>query len=445
MKTDMTVGREGKTILLFSLPIMGANFLQVLYGFVDSVIVGNYVSSNALGAIGLTASMTMLLVHFCSGLGTGLCIAVSQYFGARQEREIKEVIASGFLLAIVLSLLLTALCFLVAKPVIWGFLQTPEEMRNGSLTYFLIYSGGLIFQMVYNAAYGVLRAHGDSRGALLFLLISSVLNIGLDLLFVMVFQWGIAGAAVATVISQAGATIASLIYLRKLFPDLMPRLSALSAWKSRTWLITRLSVPIIFQSMVTTLGFIVLQRLVNSFGTPSIEGYAAMQRIENLAHIPSNSLNAAIASFTGQNIGAKQIERAKKGYRATMFLGVSISVVLAALVILFDDPLLKMFNISGESLRRGREHLDLLMLFIWTATIRNIACGFLQGAGDVKVPVVAGFVNLGLRLALSYLLAPTVVDFRCIYVSMPPAWTLASLIVLLRYRSGKWKNYRITT
>ncbi|MDO4732940.1 MAG: MATE family efflux transporter [Bacillota bacterium] len=443
MKRDMTAGKEGKSILLFSLPIMGANFLQVLYGFADSVIVGNYVSSTALGAIGLTTSMTALLVYFCSGLGSGLCVAVSQFFGARREREIKELISTGFVMAFLLSFLLTVLCFFLSRPVIFGFLQTPANMGEGSLLYFRIYSCGLLFQMLYNAAYAVLRAHGDSRGALFFLLISSALNILLDLLFVVVFRWGIAGAAVATVISQAGSAVASLIYLGVLFPDLLPRFKYLGAWKEKSWLITRLSVPIIFQSMINTLGFIVLQRLVNSFGEYSIEGYAAMQRIENLAHIPSNSLNSALSSFTGQNIGAQRLDRAKRGYHVTIRMGIIFSLILGALVILFDEQLLQMFNITGESLRRGREHLDLLMLFIWAATIRNISCGFLQGAGDVKLPMLSGFVNLGTRLLLSYALAGTVVDFRCFYVSMPPAWLLATLIVVLRYRSGKWERFRV--
>ena len=443
MKKDMTTGKEGKSILLFSLPIMGANFLQVLYGFVDSVIVGNCVSSTALGAIGLTTSMTALLIYFCSGLGAGICIAVSQFFGAKKDQEIKEVVSTGFAMAILLSLCLTLLCFLLAPAVICGFLQTPQDMQAGSLTYFRIYGCGIIFQAIYNAAYAVLRAHGDSRGALLFLLISSLLNILLDLLFVLVFDWGVAGAAIATVISQAGSACASVLYLAKLFPELLPKLKYLRAWKSRSWLITRLSVPIICQSMVNTIGFIILQRLVNSFGDYSIEGYAAMQRVENLAHIPSNSLNAAISSFTGQNIGAQCLDRAKKGYRSTILVGLAFSLFLGAVVIILDEPLLSMFNITGESLRRGREHLDLLMLFIWAATIRNITCGFLQGAGDVKLPVLSGFVNLGIRLALSYALAGTVVDFRCFYVSMPPAWLIATLIVVLRYRSGKWKKFRI--
>lgn len=443
MKKDMTAGPEWSTVLLFSLPMMGASLLQVLYGFVDSVIVGNYVSSTALGAIGLTSAMTWLLNIFCTGLGTGTSIAVAQYFGAKKEREIQEVIASVYPLAVGLSLVISLACFLLAEPLIFGFLQTPEEMRGDSLAYFLIYSGGIVFPLLYNVTYGILRAHGDSKGALIFLLISSLLNVAMDLLFVVVFQWRVAGAAAATVIAQAGSAAASMVYLYRLHPDLIPRRKYLCAWKRKTLLLARLSVPIIFQSAVSALGFIVLQRLVNSFGDPSIEGYAAMQRIEQFAHIPSNSFHAAISSFTGQNIGANKLDRVKRGYRSTVLMGIAISAAIGLLVILLDRSLLGMFNIAGESMRRGKEHLDLLMLFIWVSTTTNITCGFLQGAGDVKIPAASGFVNLGIRLALSYLLAGTAVGFRCVYVSMPPAWVITCLLVVFRCRSGKWKAYRL--
>lgn len=443
MRRDLTTGQEWSTILIFSLPMMGASLLQVLYNFVDSAIVANFVNSTALGAIGLTSSMTWLLVIFCTGLGSGTSIAIAQYFGANRESEIKKVIAIAFPLAIVLSAAITLTCFFTAKPLIFGFLQAPEEMRSDSLTYFLIYSGGIIFQMLYNVIYGILRAHGDSRGSLLFLLISSILNVVLDCLFVIVLSWGVAGAAIATVIAQAGCAVASMLYLCKLYPALIPNWTYLYAWKEKLSLILHLSVPIILQSMITALGFLVLQRLVNSFQTPSIEGYAAMQRIEQMAHIPSDSFNVAISSFTGQNIGASKLERAKRGYWSTILMGVVISVIIGVTVIALDQRLLGLFNIGGESMRRGKEHLDLLMLFVWVSTITNITCGFLQGAGDVKVPAASGFVNLGIRLALSYLLAETAVNFRCVYLSMPPAWIITCILVVWRYRSGRWRNHRI--
>lgn len=445
MKKNMTSGTEWKTILLFSLPIMGANLLQVLYNLADSVIVGNFISSTALGAVGLTSSMTWLLVNVCTSLGAGVNIASAQFFGAKKETEIRETIAASYLLTAILSVCLIAACFLFARPLIAGFLQAPEEMLADSMTYFLIYSAGIVFQMLYNVTYGILRAHGDSRGALIFLLISAILNVILDCLFIVVFHMGVAGAAIATVIAQAGSAVASMLYLARLFPDLIPSPRYLYAWKKQALLLTRLSVPIALQTAVNSVGFIILQRLINSFGTPSIEGYAAMLKVEQLAHIPSQSFNVAISSFAGQNIGAGKTERARKGYRSTITMGILISIAISAVVLLFDEPLLGIFNITGESLRRGREHLDILMFFIWVSTITNITCGFLQGAGDVRIPAISGFVNLGIRLALSFLLAVTPVAFRCYYVSMPPAWIIASLIVVLRYRSGKWQKYRLVS
>lgn len=443
MQKDMTTGREWSTVLAFSLPIMGANLLQVLYNLVDSVIVGNCIGSTALGAVGLTSSMTWLMVAVCTSLGAGVNIAAAQYFGAKKQKEIKETVAASFLAAIAVSIILTAACFLLAKPVIIGFLQAPGEMQNDSITYFLIYSCGIVFQLLYNVTYGILRAHGDSRGALIFLLISALLNVVLDCLFIMVFNMGVAGAAIATVAAQAGSAIASFLYMRRLFPELVPSPAYLYAWKQQTALLARLSIPIILQTAVNSLGFIILQRLINSFGAPSIEGYSAMLKIEQLAHIPSQSFNVAISSFAGQNIGAKKLDRAMRGYSSTLLMGVLISAAISVLVLIFDEPLLSIFNITGESLRRGREHLDILMCFIWVMTIMNITCGFLQGAGDVRIPAASGFINLGIRLALSYLLAVTPVAFRCYYVSMPPAWLIACFVVVMRYRSGKWKLYRI--
>ena len=193
MKKDMTEGREWSSILLFSLPIMGANLLQVLYNLADSVIVGNLISATALGAVGLTSSMIWLLTAICTSIGAGVNIAVAQYFGAKKETDIQESISVSYLIAIIASIFLTAACFLAARPVIFGFLQAPEEMRFDSMAYFLIYSGGIIFQLLYNVTYGILRAHGDSRGALIFLMISAALNIVLDCVFISIFHMGVSG------------------------------------------------------------------------------------------------------------------------------------------------------------------------------------------------------------------------------------------------------------
>lgn len=443
MENNMTQGKEWKAILLFSLPVAGSYLLQILYNISDSIIVGNFVGPDALGAVGLTSAMTWLLVNFCVGLGNGTNIVISQYFGAGRKKSIEKAIGGAYAVAAATALVLTIICFLAAGPVIEGFLQTPPEMSGESRSYYCIYSTGLIFQFIYNVTYGILRAHGDSKGGLIFLFLSSVMNVFLDLLLVAVIPLGVAGAAVATVASQAVSAGASLLYLRKYFPHLWPRLDFFKNCRKEAAQVVRLSVPLIIQSSITAGGFVVLQRLVNSFGPASIQGYAAMQKVEQIAYIPANAFNMAMGSFVGQNIGARMLDRVERGFNATMKMGGVSTIVLAAVVIAFATPVLQMFNISGDALLRGREHLYILMVCSIFNCISSVSSGLLQGAGDVKPPAVAGFVNLLVRVGSAYLMAGTFVDFRCIYVSIPFSWGAMCAINYFRYRSGKWKRYNI--
>lgn len=443
MEKDLTKGKEWKVILFFSLPVMGSYLLQILYNITDSIIVGNYIGPDALGAVGLTSSMTWMLVNFCTGLGNGTNIVVSQYFGAGRRTEIEKSIGASILISVAASALLTAACLSLSGFMIDGFLKAPVVMSRQSKTYFNIYSFGLIFQFLYNVSYGILRAHGDSKGSLLFLLASSVMNVVLDCIFVAVLNMGVAGAAAATVIAQATSAFASLVYIRKYFPQLWPGKRFFAGWITEAVITLKMALPIILQTSITAVGFIVLQRLINSFGPASIQGYAAMQKVEQIAYIPCNAFNVAMGSFVGQNIGAGQTGRVEKGYRAAIAMGVGSTTLLAVIVICLANPVLQMFNISGDALLRGREHLYILMVFSFVNGISHITSGFLQGAGDVKVPAASGLVNLSVRVILSYLMAATWIGFRCVYVSLPFAWISACTINCLRYRGGKWKNYKI--
>lgn len=443
MTVNMTAGKEWKTILLFSLPIMGSNLFQVLYHLADSLIVGNFVNSTALGAVGLVGSTLWLINAFTTGVGNGTSIVMAQYYGAGRHREIHRTVGASYTLALAMSAVITLLCLLLAKPLIRSFLGAPESMRDMSVLYFRIYAAAVVFQMFFNVTYGILRAHGDSRGGLYFLIAAVSLNIGLDLLFIAVFGWGVLGAAVATLIAQAVAAALSGVYLIRKFPRLRPYLSLNPQIVRMARIILRMAMPITARMAILSVGFSFMQRLINSFGPASIEGYTAMGRIEELAHIPSNSLNSAVSAFAGQNIGAGKPERAQRGLVSALKMGALITIVIAALVILFSHPMLGLFNIAGEAMRRGREHLILLMIFMIFSMTNNITSGFLQGAGDVRVPAVAGFVNLSIRLLSAYIMAETFIDFRSVYFSMPPAWATACLIVFMRYRSGKWKRYAL--
>lgn len=444
MERNLTKGIEWKTILIFALPIMGSNLLQMCYNLADSIVVGNFVGPTALGAIGVTSSTTWLLLNIVTGIGTGTSIAISQYFGAKKDKDIIATASTSIIFSIGISLCITAFCFIFGRFILIDFLGTPKVMYEDSYNYFVIYGSGIIFQMIYNVVYGILRAHGNSKGSLIFLLVAAVLNVALDLLFVIVFKWGVKGAAYATVIAQAGSAIASVIYMWRLFPHLKFKANEWVFDTTKFKVILNLSIPIILQSSIIAFGFIILQRLVNSFGPASIEGYVAMNKTEQLLHIPSNAFNSAMSSFTGHNIGAGKIDRVKKGYKSTLYMGSIICAILVIFIFIFDKTLLGLFNISDDAMIRGVEHLNVVALFMIINTIHNITVGLLQGAGDVKVPAVAGFVNLSIRLIVAYSMAFTAINFRSVYLSLPPAWIAAFLITVTRYRSGKWKTKAIS-
>jgi len=445
MKRDLTVGSERKVLIEYALPLMGATFLQVLYSFADSLIVARYVGATAFGAVGLLSAVVMLLNSSCTSVGAGVSIITSQFFGAGKEQDVREAVSTGLVLSMSLSLLIVVLMLGLSRWLVVGLLGTPSNMQAYSLVYLRLYVIGLLFQMLYQVTYGILRAHGDSKGAMLFLLISAVLNIGLDLLFVKTFQMEVMGAALATVIAQAGAAAAALIYLVRHLPHLSPfRRKNFLLRREKGMLITKMALPMFCQSAIHSIGFIILQRLCNSFGQASIEGYAAMQKIESFIHIVPNALNTAMAGFSGQNIGAGKPKRIVKGYRFAVVVGLCFCVVLATVMIIYDRPLLSIFNISEEGLIRGCQHLDILVIFMLFNTAGPITAGLLQGAGDVRVTAVASFVNLFIRVSSAYLMAGTFVGYRCIFWSLPPAWVAAFLIIYLRYRSGIWKTKAVT-
>ena len=439
MQYSFTEGSEWKSILSFSLPLMGASLLQTLYSFVDSVIVGNYVGETAFAAIGLLASSIMLVNLFCTSLGNGVNIVTAQFVGAERKKDVRETAMTAQYLMLAVGASVMILCLLASRPLIAGFLQTPGNMLGYSLQYFRIYAVGLLFQFVYQVCYGILRAHGDSRGALLFLLVGGILNVFLDLLFVITFRMEVVGAALATIISQAGSAAACVMYLNRRYPEYsLVNAAGRIFSRQKAGLIAKISLPILAQTSVLSIGFIVLQRLVNSFGAASIEGFAAEQKVESFIHIIPGALNSAMASFTGQNIGAGKPERVKKGFRVTAVFALLVSAAIAAFMIAFDTRLLSVFHISPEGLARGAAHLDILVIFMLPNSVYTIAAGLLQGSGDVKITAAASFVNLFIRVSSAYLLSATFVGYRALWWSLPPAWTANCLINLLRYRSGVW-------
>lgn len=429
----MTEGKVWKHILLFMLPMMGAGVLQFLYAAVDSVIIGNFIGASALGAVGISGPLIWLLNGINSGAGMGTSIVLAHFYGAGEKKRLHDGARTALFLYGILGTVWMILYLCLAKPLLWGFLNTPAEMREMSYTYFFIYCLGIVPQLLYNVVYGILRAHGDSKSSLLFLAVAAILNTGLDLLFVVVFQMGVAGAAWATILAQTGSAAASCIYMWKKYENLRLRRADVRLDGREAFQNLRMSLPIMLQSSVACVGFLVLQRLVNSFGSASIEAFVAVSKAEDIAWIPMTCFGGAVSAFTGQNMGAGRIDRVRSGYRASLWLVLIFGALLGVILYLTKDPVLVLFNLGDESMMRAREQLNLMAVFLFLVGFHNAAAGLMQGVGQVQLPALASIVNLSTRIGLAYWMAGTDIGFRSVYYSMPPAWIVTALLYLAGY------------
>ena len=428
-------------VLGFSLPIMAGNLLQQLYNTADSVIVGQFVSQDALGAVGTCSPLTFLLISLAMGLSVGASILVSQLYGAGRMEELRKSVSTGLILLTAIGLVMTVVGVVFARFLLATAMSVPDEVLDMALSYLKIYAVGLVFQFVYNIVSAVLRALGDSKATLYFLLVSSIVNIGLDLLFVAVFSWGVAGAAIATVIAQACSAVVSVIYMFRKYENLRitPKDFCFSGEYCRTML--KLGIPMAMQSCVVSVGHLFIQRLVNSYGTAMMSAYTAAGRLESYMMIPVFGLNSSLNVYVGQNVGGGKLDRVKKGYRQTVVMSVAFCALLAVAVVFVGSQLIKVFGLSGDALDLARQYLLGEAPFFILFAVYQTAAAVLQGSGDVTWSAFVTLMSLAFRIAASYLLAYfTPLDYRAIWWSLSISWTAAVVISFSRYASGGWKK-----
>lgn len=441
MTKDMTKGNELKLIFLFTLPIMAGNFLQQLYNTVDGVIVGRYVSETALAAVGTCTPLTILFLALAIGLSAGCSIMVAQYFGGQLVEDLRKSVSTALILVISLGAVLSVAGFFLARPLLTHVLRTPDSALEDAVAYFSVYCLGLLFQFTYNIIAAVLRAIGDSRATLFFLLVSSLINIVLDLLFVAVWNWSVTGAAVATVIAQAVSAAVSLIYMFRRHPILRFKRSEFVFDREKCSLALKLGIPTTIQQCIVSVGHIAVQRLVNSFGTSFMASYTAAMRLENYIMIPIFGFNTGLATYTGQNMGAKRLDRVVSGYKKTLLTALACCVCLIVIALLGARPLVGIFGLTGESLNLGVQYLTVVAPFLIIFTIYQITCGVLQGSGDVYYAMLCTITGLTTRVITSYSMAYlTPLSYRTLWWSIPVGWTFVLVLAQIRYWSGKWKT-----
>ena len=440
MARDMTTGREGKHILAFALPIMGGLVLQQLYNTVDSVVVGQKLGDIALGAVGTCSALTMFAVSFAVGLTNGSSVIFAQLFGAKQMDKLRRNLSTAFCLLAALGLLISILGFFFARPLLKA-LAAPDAILDMASGYFRIYCLGLVFQFVYNVAAGALRSVGDSKATLYFLCISSVVNILLDLVFVIVFHWGVEGTAIATVIAQGVSALVSLFYMHRKYEFFRYARGEFAFDPSCCGQILKLGVPTMVQMCIVSGGNVLIQRVVNDLGTVALAANTAAARIENYMFIPVQSMNNGLATFTGQNVGAGKYDRVLGGRRQARYIIVPTALLISLLLWVFAKPLIGLFGVTGEALTLGIQHLRFIAPFFVIFALYMSTAGVLTGSGDVLAAACVTLSVLGVRVAATYIFNYGFhLGFPSLYYANPIGWAFGFIVVWLRFRTGIWKT-----
>ena len=387
----MTEGNIWKQLILFSIPLLLGNLFQQLYNAVDSVIVGQFVSSQALAAVGSSFPLINLLISFFMGLSLGAGVVVSKYFGARDIDNMRKSIHSSIVITFIIGVIMTFVGIL-ACPIILRWMQTPSDVINDSIEYLQIYFGGILFTMIYNIGSGILRAVGDTKRPLYFLIICSIIIFILDLLFIIFFKMGIAGAAYATVISQAISAILTMLLLINTSNEYKISFKELKLYREQTKEIIRVGIPSGIQNAVVAISNVIVQSNINSFDWVAMAGCSACQKLDGFAIMPVLSFSMAFTTFTGQNIGAKRYDRVKQGAKIGLILSLSTIICISATLLYFDEQLLSIFSDDPEVIKYGLMMMHTLIPMYFLLTITHALNGIIRGAGKTKVPMLVMFV-----------------------------------------------------
>ncbi len=434
-----------KALFLFALPMIIGNLFQQFYTMADSIVVGQYVSEDALAAVGASYSLTTVFISIAIGGGTGASVITSQCFGAKKYDRMKRSARTAIISFLILSAILAVFGMIFCRKIML-LLNTPENILEPSVEYLNIYFLGLPFLFMYNVLSAMFNALGKSRIPLFLLIFSSVFNIVLDIFMVKTLSLGIAGVAWATLIAQGlSAIIAFAVFIRQLkdFDDNVNEASA-KVWfdKELFGTMTMIALPSILQQSTVSIGMMLVQSVVNSFGSEMLAGFSAAMRIESICVVPMSSMGNAMASYTAQNIGAGKYERVKQGYHKAFGIIAGFALLICIVLELFHTPLIAMFlgNDGSESaLRTGVGYLTFMGWFFIMIGIKMVTDGVLRGSGDMKMFTVANLSNLGLRVFVATVFAP-LFGIHMVWIAVPIGWTVNFIISFCEYRTGKWKR-----
>lgn len=433
MTNDLTAGKPLRNIILFTIPIFIGNVFQQLYSMVDAIIVGQTINNDALAGVGATGAISFLIIGFVQGLTAGFAVKTSQLFGAKDEEGVRRSIASSILLGAVLTVVLTAVSVVTTMPLL-KLMQTPDDIIGYSYDYIVTIYWGLIATVFYNLGSSVLRAIGDSRTPLVFLVVAAVLNVGLDFLFIVAFKMGVAGAGWATVLSQGVSAIGCFAFLFARFKRFRIRGKHFANPLMFYWQHMAIGLPMALQFSITSIGMMVQQTALNKLGSVAVTAYTAASKIDNLATQSLYALGSTVATYCGQNYGAGQFSNIRKGVRYSMAIGVVCALVGLAFVTLGAEPMTKLFSsdVTDEIMDMSKQYLLWQGGFYIFLAIIFVYRDALQGIGRSALTMVGGMLEVAGRVVASLVFAKHF-GFAGICASNPTAWVFVDIFLVIAY------------
>ena len=441
MNRDLTVGKPESVLWRFCMPLFGSIVFQQLYNIADSLVAGKFIGENALAAVGNSYEITLIFIAFAFGCNIGCSVVVSQYFGAKRYGEMKTAVHTGMIASAVTCLILM-LIGIFGCDALLKLIRTPAEIFDDSSLYLDVYALGLPFVFFYNISEGIFSALGDSKTPFCFLAVSSLSNIGMDVLFVAGFHMGVAGVAWATFLCQGVSCVVALIFvsrrLRGMPSDEPSQAFSLPIFKK----FAMVAIPSILQQSFISVGNIIIQGVINGFGPAVVAGYSAAVKLNNLVITSFTTLANGISNYTAQNLGAKKLVRIREGFRAGAKMVWLLSIPLIALYWLGSDALIKLFveNPSRTALDTGRAFLRILSPFYLIISIKLVADGVLRGSSMMRQFMVSTFTDLTLRVALAFALSAAM-GATGIWCAWPVGWSIAAVLSILFYRRGAWEHH----
>lgn len=438
MVRNMTQGKPLQVMTMFAIPLFIGNIFQQIYNMVDSIVVGNYVGAGALAAVGACGGAFNLVISLITGLTGGTSVVLAQYFGAGNKEMVRKTFLSATVVNLAAGMLLTIVGILLTKPLLL-ILGTPADIMADARMYLTIMFLGVLANCLYNGMAAVLRALGDPLTPLVVLIVCSLFNVVLDLLFVARCGWGVAGVAAATVLSQLISAIACIVYV-------LVRMPMLRFYRNDTWIqkdvvlkIIRIGIPAALSTSGVSVSVMFMQRAINGYGSGVVAAYTIANRGEQVGLCLGYSIGMAVGTFCGQNIGARNFERVKRGMHIGYLISVTYALVIAAVMIIFAEPLSMLFNKDPEVVRIAVGCLRVTMIFAPVLVLVFVFQNFLRSAGDVSPTVWMSITEILARSVLAFLFS-WLWGYYGIWWATPVGWLASLLIGWLRYRTGKWKT-----